>query len=411
MLAAARSVGTIKRRISADRKYILGVRWDTSNPSPALTRVDLNGNPIGDLPFSLDDHPTFSKIRRCTIIPGSNPKFGQNPRGDGLDLTGANGEVMVSKPKIWVNSGQSGNYLYWWISPFAWPGFEPFYSHCQRGGKWRDTIYGGAFEACDLGGGANRKLGSRTNQTPMTGASETFTLTNAETYANHHGPGWGITNFWTQNYDQLLYLIDYANWDSQTVLGRGIVDKASGSGFAGEKTGFGNINSRLARNGTGTGAGTNGLTSIAWRGKENPHGNTWEFIIGFNSVNTAYRILRRDGKGTPAETLAAGSYESSVAAPITTSSSPYYVYNYVKGILYEPLTKYGFIPNNITGGSAGTYLTDYFYSHYYGATCVLLVGGTWYSGSVAGLAYRHSYNAVGNSDRSIGARLEYKPQE
>jgi hypothetical protein len=76
--------------------------------------------------------------------------------------------------------------------------------------------------------------------------------------------------------------IEYGTLDIQTALGKGIVDLASGTGFAGKNTGADSIDSRLGTNGTGTGSGTNGQTPVCWRGIENPYGNVWEFMAGIN---------------------------------------------------------------------------------------------------------------------------------
>jgi len=61
-------------------------------------------------------------------------------------------------------------------------------------------------------------------------------------------------------------------------------------------------------------------------------------------------------------------------------------------------------------GSSSTYLCDQFYYPRYNPSVVLL-GGRWSNGSSAGVGCRDSHNAVSNSYRAIGARLEFIPQE
>jgi len=52
-------------------------------------------------------------------------------------------------------------------------------------------------------------------------------IDDAEDWGNNIGTGWGITNIWSWSAVKLLMLMDWGNLDSQTELGRGIVDKAA----------------------------------------------------------------------------------------------------------------------------------------------------------------------------------------
>ena len=66
--------------------------------------------------------------------------------------------------------------------------------------------------------------------------------------------------------------------NSQTAIGEGVVDKASGEGNESEITGA----TTLLGNASGMAAGTNGLVSITYRGEENFWGNIWKFTDGMN---------------------------------------------------------------------------------------------------------------------------------
>jgi hypothetical protein len=201
----------------------------------------------------------------------------------------------------------------------------------------------------------------------------------------------------------VLWYIEYATGNSQTALGRGIVDKASGTGFNGEVSGKDSADTNIGTNGTGTGTGANGLTPVVYRGIENPWGNIWRFIDGYNAVDAAYRIINRDGTGTFADPIPAGSYESSTAIPIKDAGND----GYIKNIVYEDLLALLFIPSQV-GGSATTYLCDYWYAHRSGQTSILLAGGAWwYGGDVAGVAYRLSANVSTLAFRYYGARVEF----
>lgn len=230
-------------------------------------------------------------------------------------------------------------------------------------------------------------------------AGETATIGTIRTYAGNVGANWGQLGFWSLAAIRLLFYVEYAGANSQTLIGKGIVDKAGGTGFAGELTGADSIDSNLATNGTGTGTGSDGLTPIAYRGIENLWGNIWIFIDGYNVVNAEYRLINRDGSGTFADTLAGGDYEASLAIPITSDG-------YQSNLCWEDLLKFALIPSAVAGSSS-TYLCDYFYAHDVGETNILLFGGGWNDGLAAGVAYLLSYDVSSFCYRNTGGRLEF----
>ncbi len=257
-----------------------------------------------------------------------------------------------------------------------------------------------AFVAEDLNGAT-----AGVNCASIGGASTAISLTldQAEAYANANGEGFGICNVWSYAYMQLLIYIETHTLDSQTALGKGIVDLTLGTGYAGKITGADSIDSLLGTNGTGTGSGTNGQTPIAWRGIENIYGNVWEFIAGLNMFlsDGTYRVLKRDGTGTPAATLAEGSYETGVGTvPVAEDG-------YISGIQSDELGAMAFIPSADTGSSS-YYLCDYFWYPRTNPSTVRF-GGRWYGGLDAGVGGRFASDGLSTSGLNIGARLEFLP--
>ena len=230
-------------------------------------------------------------------------------------------------------------------------------------------------------------------------------IDDAEDWANEIGSGWGITNPHKLSLRKILQVIEWGSMDSQSEIGKGITDKASGDGFNGELTGHDDIDNQLDSQLTGTGTGTDGLTPVCWRGVENPWGNVWEFIVGINVTDTEYRIVDRDGLAavTMDGTLGAGDYESSVATPLTDDDG------YISDLELEDLLRIHFLAS-VTAGSSSTYIPDYCYSHDAGETNIALAGGYWYIGGQAGAGYLLLSNVASYSYHSIGARLEFKPQ-
>jgi hypothetical protein len=279
----------------------------------------------------------------------------------------------------------------------------------MRGGVEVPEMFISAYEASGILD-TTFKLQSATGKTPVTGGvaypdlpnSGRFTIDDAELYANNIGSGYGTMNIWTMSAIRLLFYTEMGSLDSQSILGRGIVDKASGIDFAGELTGADSADTNIGTNGTGTGTGADGETPIVYRGIENFWGNVWQFVIGYNTVDSEYRITKRDGTGVLAGDLAAGEYEASIVEPILSDG-------YQSDVETENLLQYLLIGSE-TSGSSSTYLCDYFYAHDAGAQNVMLSGGAWIHGSLAGVSYLNSANGSSNSNRSIGARFEFIPQ-
>lgn len=239
------------------------------------------------------------------------------------------------------------------------------------------------------------------------GSALALTRQLTETYANNNGSSrWGCMNVWTLDAITLLYLIEYANWNSQsrTVgIGQGVVNKPWTRRWGGEDTGSADTN--IGINGTGHAVGTDGLVHEVYRGLESLWGNAWQFVIGLDAVDAAYRILKRDGTGVPKCPMDAGNYESTLAAPITYDAS-LQPDGYSKNLLYEDLTKYLMIPN-LAGGSSSTYLCDWISWHRSGQTNILLAGSYWFGGAYCGVGCRNLSYVVSFSYRDCAARLEF----
>ena len=271
-------------------------------------------------------------------------------------------------------------------------------------------MFGGAYESYGYLDGSTFKLGSATGKIPVTGGvaypnlpnSGRFHINDAEAYANNVASGFGCESFWGYCADQLLMYIEYGTFDIQTALGKGIVDLPSGENFAGKQTGADSIDSRLAENGTGTGSGTDGQTPVCWRGIENPYGNAWKFIIGANvNLGGTFRLIRRDGLGTLAGTLAEGSYESGTGLPTTSG--------YISGLLHTDLAGVAFLPS-AAAGADNAYLADYWYVCTANGN-ILLAGGAWADARAAGPGSRSAGHGPAGSGRGVGARLEFRPPQ
>ena len=314
-------------------------------------------------------------------------------------FTSGSREFVVGE--VLTNNTLAAKVIDWYESNTDW-----------AGGNAAGTLYCQVY--ADPWGGGNWSTptpitDSGVNDIATTGGAtshKSLTEANCRTYSTTNiGARWGMMNIHTYNLLRQMMYTEWGSLDSQTALGRGIVDKPSGDGFNGEYCGIDGINTNVAANGTGTGTGVNGYTPIQWRGIHNPWGGQWQFCDGWDAVDAEYRIINRDGSGTFANPMAGGHYESSIAAPLTYTGAGIYVDGYQKDIEYEDLLKYLMIGND-TGGSDSQYLHDYMYLHRTGQTNILLVGGGWHNGVAAGVGFLYVCVAS-ESYHTVGARLEF----
>ncbi len=208
-----------------------------------------------------------------------------------------------------------------------------------------------------------------------------ITAQDAEDWANRVGLGWGTTNIWTWSAVKLLMLMDWGDFHGQTRLARGAVDMTSPHGFNGVLTGSHNINANL--DATLTGAGDDGLAGeaedgkrpVTWRGLENPWGNLFHYLIGYNSTDAEYRIVKKEGLADtkiPAA-LPAGSYDASEGPPLGHDSA---VEGFISDFEFEPLLDLLFIPSAVAGDGV-THIPDKFWSHSPASICLPHAGSCW----------------------------------
>ena len=235
---------------------------------------------------------------------------------------------------------------------------------------------------------ASDKLCSIAAVKPCSGLTQALTIVNSRTLAQNRGAGWGLLDFWQSSAIQALLFIEYGGLNSQTLIGKGVVDKASGTGNESDNTG----DTASLGNASGREAGTDGLTSVSYRGIENLWGNIYQWVDGINiNNNIAY--------------VANESYESDKY------TSPYVLFGtlsnkngYFKKCLYEPMFPC-FLPATI-GGATTTYYCDYYYQA--AGAHVAKLGGYWYNGASAGAGYWVLNGSSGHSYRNVDARCGAK---
>ena len=86
---------------------IYGILWNRGSSSPALQRIDENGDTITLSSSDFDNHPLWGEIKRCQLDAAGNPTYGENARGDGLTLT--SDYIMSEIPGAYAGAYREGS--------------------------------------------------------------------------------------------------------------------------------------------------------------------------------------------------------------------------------------------------------------------------------------------------------------
>ena len=271
-----------------------GIQWD--QPNDTVTRLgDGVGLTAGSDFTALGDDGVWN-LRRCMVnddlsinyyIDPTDPtkigevvNTGDYTTGGTANYTGSHGQVMVEIPKFyWKYEEPSSNVYQWWVSPKEASGDYEVHPAFITGSTTKDFIYMSAFEGTvDTNNLSTGKLRSISGVQPSTDTNVSGgTINNFRSYAQARGTGWQMQTYWGTHALQVLYSVEYANFDSQTTIGQGIVNKG-GVGNQSENTGA----TISLGNTSGAASGTDGLVSISYRGVENFWGNIWKWVDGIN---------------------------------------------------------------------------------------------------------------------------------
>lgn len=185
-------------QVTASFAIIYGVEWDGS-ASTKLARTDAAA-------LFTDPVPAVNNGT------GSSPFDSIMPWAGMKRVTDAQAGELVEIPKFWYKLTKNGDALKIQISPDPVTGFSVSPAHMDRGdGKGeRDKVYIGRYHCTST-------YKSTTKVRPVAN------ITRATARTNIHKLG---TTIWQWDFAakftvQLLYIVEFANWDSQACIGRG----------------------------------------------------------------------------------------------------------------------------------------------------------------------------------------------
>lgn len=343
---------------------IYGVQWDGTaattwsrtdaaetfvNPAPAVN----NGN--GSSPFD-------------TIMPWA----GMVVEDD------ATAGKLVKIPKYWFKWTRSGNGMKLQISNGPEAGFHVSPAHADRGdGKGeRDYVYVGRYHC-------------NTSYKSQAGSQPTASITRATARSSIHNLGstywqYDFAMYWTI---MMLYLVEYANWNSQATIGYGCSP-------SGQKFNMGATDAMIYHTGTSAASRTT-YGSVQYRHIEGLWDNVYDWCDGIRfSGSTVYCIAN------PAS-FSDTSGGTNVGTRATSSG-------WISGWTNPTADgfEYALYPNAVSG-SETTYVCDYCG---YGASGVVLFVGGYYGQSQSYGAFCLGGNYTASSAYAgIGCRLQKLP--
>lgn len=194
--------GKMFENADAISPHIYGVEWDGSNKT-ALTRTD----------DSAEFAKPYPAVGNGT---GSSPFDTLMPWAGMVRVTDPAAGELVAIPKFWYKLEQNGKAIKIQIADYAADGFHVSPAHMERGdGKTeRDIVYVGRYHCGD-------DYKSEPGSWAWSNISIDYAHTNIHTMGH---------NIWLMDFAMLftiwlLYIVEFADWDSQDTIGMGCCPK------------------------------------------------------------------------------------------------------------------------------------------------------------------------------------------
>lgn len=348
---------------------VFGVMWDYSLSSPELTRLTPQTDPLNVVTAVPTQEPTacigteggqsdfdnylpWSGMQRFNYVNGQIVNF--------VDYT--NGETYVYIPEFWsrIIDDSENSKMYFYISDSELNGFTKHLGSGRYIGRY----------VC----------GTDYNSIPSSVPNVDKTIGECRTALRAKNANLYVYDIHAYNAIQLLYLVEFADLNSQNCIGMGAV--------AGSVKNSGATD--ILTYHTGRVDGTNNQSAIQYRWLENPWGNVWQFVDGVLVNN--YKAYICNNVDLYSDSLSENYIDTEAILPNA--------FGYVR-----TLTAYnnGYIfPQYASGASDSTYICDY----YYGNTGLrpVSIGGTTNNGPGAGLFFLSCYDDSSTHGNTSTAR-------
>ena len=340
---------------------IYGVSW-AGNSATTLTRTD-------------------AAAGFADPVPALNNGSGSSPFDNLMPWSGMvkeerAGGTMVKIPKFWYKLTQNGNGVKIQITDSPAEGFSVSPAHMDRGdGKGeRDYVYVGRYHCAS-------------DYKSKTGVKPVASITRRSARSSIHNLG---TNIWQCDFAMrftiwLLYIVEFADWDSQTKIGYGCGDNS-----ATENMGY--TDSMPYHTGTTKSSHDTYGCGTQYRWIEGLWDNVYDWCDGcYYNSNGLNIILNPSSFSDSSGGTLAGSLTGGYPSALSVKS--------VSGLF--PV----FVPS-ASSGSNTTYVPDRWY---FGASSPCLrVGGDYNQGLYLGMFFV-GYNGTSGSGAGVGCRLQELP--
>ncbi len=330
-----------------------GVASGFAAPAPATSLTSMGSSPF-------DSVLPWSGMKRYNIIDGA---VAYSEDDAGFSMTDHDTMVYIPEFYFYAHKDTENKRWTWAISAVPLEGFTKHPGSGRYIGRYHTS-------------GDSSAVFSKSGIVPLVNTSRT----NFRTYSHNKGDKWWMLDIATWSALQMLFLIEYADFNSQNILGRGYGSSSQKSG-ASDGAIYHTVNG--------------GNTYNQYRWVEQPFGRVFDWVDGFMASS------RNCYLGADNATFA-DSTSALTAAGVKLPSS-----NYITGFGYSEELPWAFLPDAASGGSASTFVPDYVYSS--SDTDALYVGGGYGSGGDYGFWYFYANSSASYTNGYLGSRLLYIP--
>ena len=351
---------------ATDVSKAYGVEWDYSQSSPQLTRKGLSASftdpspatsvsGSGSSPF--DSIWPWAGMEVYNITPeGRRIKKGET----GFSFTDY--DVMVYIPEFWYTAQKdtTNSKWTWAISPTPIAGYEKHPGSGRFVSKYHTS-------------GSASAVASKSGTTPLVSTTQT----NFRTYSKNKGDNWYMLDIATWSALQMLYLVEYANFDSQTMLGKGWNTGSVGNVGGNDSATYHTV--KL----------TGDHNMYHWI--EDPFSNAMDFIDGFIGGPSDIYV------GTNNSAFDGNTLTLTKAGNLKLPTS-----DIISNFGYDNVASWAFIPSeSISGSNYNTYTCDNIVAVSLYPVCV---GGSYYNLNNYGMFCMFN---TGDASNFMGSRLIY----
>lgn len=398
--------------VPSDYPVSYGVSWDES--ADTYERTGSLAGQATSTSLSAALLPIQADMKRCILSDAGVVQYylaatdsTLKAGGGASDLTGGDGQVMVQIPAFYYKYSYAETTHTWEISTLPKAGYSLHPAFIKNGGNvffryigayegigWDDSVSayidntnvaatGWSGTTIDL---ANDILSSVSGKNPVTDEKRS----EFRAIAANRGTGWRQQDYDLISAVQLLYLIEYADFNSQAMIGQGRTQLSGGTWVKDSYIGV-TGKSNADGNGTNSVDGNTNNAYMTYRGIENFFGNVWKWVDGININDNVPYVSNID---TDFADDTATNYTALGVTLINANG-------YQKTL--EQISR-GFLSASV-GGASNTYITDHYYQDS-GWRVATMGGNATYTGAAGAFSAYLSY-ASWVSSVDIAGRLSF----